>query len=290
MKHIGFVGLGMMGAPMARNLQRAGFRITAYDLRRAAVDALVAEGGSAASQLGDLASTDSVIVMVNTDAQAREVIQALIDGLDARPRSIICMSTILPSTIRELGATAAQAGIGVLDAPVSGGAVVAQLGALAIMVGGDRGLFDKARPAFEAVGRTVTHVGPLGAGQALKLVNNMIAISALPAVLEALRIGLQQGLDLTTMVEVIKVSSGNTWLTDTWDQARMFLEFLRQDPAQLDALLLTGRKDMELITTMCAQAGLDTPVLRHSLSMLEPAVIEALRSNVAAIMDAVRPE
>ena len=177
MQDIGFVGLGVMGAPMAANLLQKGFRVTAEDVRRDAVDLLVAQGATAAGGLEGLVGCDSVIVMVNTDAQAREVIGALISLLRNRPRPIISMSTILPSTIGELGEKAAAAGIGLLDAPVSGGPIVAKLGGLAIMVGGDPVLFEQARPAFEAMGNEIRHVGPPGAGLTLKLVNNMIAIS-----------------------------------------------------------------------------------------------------------------
>jgi 3-hydroxyisobutyrate dehydrogenase-like beta-hydroxyacid dehydrogenase len=287
MQHIGFVGLGVMGWPMAANLLKAGFAVTACDLRRDAVDRLVAEGASAGGGLGDLAACDAVIVMVNTDAQAREVIAELISQARERPGAIVGMSTILPSTIRELGAEAGRAGIGLLDAPVSGGPIVAQLGGLAIMAGGDRALFDEAHPVFEAMGSTIRHVGSLGAGLTLKLVNNMIAISGLPLALEALRIGLTQGMDLSTMVEVIKASSGNTWLTDQWDQARLFLEFVLRDPSQLDALVETGLKDMELAATFCAQGGVAAPLLGHSIAALTELGTEGLRSNLTAVMEAL---
>jgi 3-hydroxyisobutyrate dehydrogenase-like beta-hydroxyacid dehydrogenase len=288
MQSIGFIGLGMMGAPMAANLLEKGFRVTAQDLRREAVDQLVARGASAAADLEDLLGCDGIIVMVNTDAQAREVIGALIPLLRERPRPIISMSTILPSTVRELGETAGAAGIGLLDAPVSGGPIVAQLGGLAIMVGGDPALFDEARPAFEAMGSAIRHVGPLGAGLTLKLVNNMIAISTAPLVVEALRIGLAQGMDLSTMVDVIKASSGNTWLTQEWDQAQIFLEFALRDPSQLDGLVQTGLKDMELVASSCAAARIDAPLLHHSIRALEEQGVEGFRSNLTAVMKAVR--
>jgi 3-hydroxyisobutyrate dehydrogenase-like beta-hydroxyacid dehydrogenase len=226
--------------------------------------------------------------MVNTDAQAREVIGALISLLREHPRPIICMSTILPSTVREIGETAGAAGIGLLDAPVSGGPIVAQLGGLAIMVGGDPALFDEARPVFEAMGKTVRHVGPLGTGLTVKLVNNMIAISAVPLVLEALRIGLVQGMELSTMVDVIKASSGNTWLTEEWEQAQLFLEFALRDPSQLDALVKTGLKDMELAASFCSAAGIEAPLLQHSIRTLEEQGADGLRSNLTAVMKAVR--
>jgi 3-hydroxyisobutyrate dehydrogenase-like beta-hydroxyacid dehydrogenase len=290
MRDIGFVGLGVMGAPMATNLLEAGFRVTAEDVRSDAVDLLVAQGASAAGGLEGLVKCDAVIVMVNTDAQAREVIGSLISLLRSRPRPIICMSTILPSTIRELGEEAAGAGIGVLDAPVSGGPIVAKLGGLAIMVGGDSALFEEARPAFGAMGREVRHVGPSGAGLTLKLVNNMIAISAVPLVLEALRIGLAQGMDLPTMVEVIKASSGNTWLTQEWDQAQLFLEFALRDPSQLEALVKTGLKDMELAASFCAASGIDAPMLQNSIRKLAEHGAAGLSSDLTAVLKALRPD
>jgi 3-hydroxyisobutyrate dehydrogenase-like beta-hydroxyacid dehydrogenase len=288
MQSIGFVGLGVMGGPMASNLLGNGFRVTGQDLRGEAVDQLVNQGGSAAERLEDLAGCDAVIVMVNTDEQAREVIGALISHLRERPRPIISMATILPSTIRELGETANAAGIGLLDAPVSGGPIVAQLGGLAIMVGGDPALFEEARPAFAAMGSVIRHVGPLGAGLTVKLVNNMISISAVPLALEALRIGLAQGMDLPTMVEVIRASSGNTWLTQEWEQAKLFLEFALRDPSQLDALVKTGLKDMQLAASFCARSGIDAPLLQNSIRSLEQQGAEGLRSNLAAVIEALR--
>jgi 3-hydroxyisobutyrate dehydrogenase-like beta-hydroxyacid dehydrogenase len=288
MQRVGFIGLGVMGAPMAANLIDKGFRVIAQDLRREAVDRLVARGATAAAGLADLVACDVVIVMVNTDAQAREVIESLISLLRERPRPILCMSTILPSTARELGEMADAAGIGLLDAPVSGGPIVAQLGRLAIMVGGDRALFDEVRPVFAAMGSAIRHVGPLGAGLTLKLVNNMIAISTVPLVLEALRIGLAQGMELSTMVEVIKASSGNTWITENWEQAQLFLEFALRDPSQLEALVKTGLKDMELAASCCTAAGIDAPLLQHSIHVLEEQGADGLRSNLTAVMKASR--
>lgn len=275
---------------MAANLLKAGFAVTAWDLRRDAVDRLVAEGAAVAGGVGDLTACDAAIVMVNTDDQAREVIADLLAHGRGRPGAILCMSTILPSTIRELGAEAGRAGIGLLDAPVSGGPIVARLGGLAIMVGGDRALFDEAHPVFEAMGSAIRHVGSLGAGLTLKLVNNMIAISGLPIALEALRIGLSQGMDLSTMVEVIQASTGNTWLTDQWEQARSFLEFALRDPSQLEALVETGLKDMQLAATFCAQGAVEAPLLEHSIAALTDLGVEGLRSNLTAVMKALESE
>jgi len=281
---IGFVGLGMMGAPMAANLVRGGFAVHAYDLRREAVDALVAEGGKAATGLPAVARCDAAIVMVNTDAQAREVVDALLGAGPTPPFAILSMSTILPRTARELGARSAAAGVGFLDAPVSGGVVVARLGALAIMVGGERALFERARPVLEAMGRVVRLVGDVGAGLTVKLVNNMIAIQTLPVVAESLRVGVEQGMDLATLVDVIRASSGNTWITENWDQARAFLQLMVADPAQLESLVATGRKDLELARAFCAEAGLAAPLLERAIEALDEQSVRTLRANLEALL------
>lgn len=285
MQEIGFVGLGMMGGPMAANLLKGGFRVTAYDVRRDAVEALAAQGAESAARLGELATRDAVIVMVNDDPQARAVIGELIEAARGRSLVIVSMSTILPETIRELGDRARAAGVGLLDAPVSGGPIVAQLGALAIMVGGERALFERVRPLLETLGRAVHYVGPAGAGLTMKLVNNTVAISSVIVVVAALRLGLAQGLDLDTMVEVIKASSGNTWITDQWQQARLFLAFLR-DPAQLASLARTGAKDLTLAAALCAESGVEVPLLEPAIAALSESQMEQLRSNVAVLVEA----
>jgi 3-hydroxyisobutyrate dehydrogenase-like beta-hydroxyacid dehydrogenase len=290
MRRIGFVGLGMMGEPMAANLLKAGFEVTVHDVRPQAVVALEGRGATAAQSLAELAACDAAIVMVNTDPQAREVIGELVERSERRPYVILSMSTILPSTIRELGEKAGAAGIGLLDAPVSGGPVGAQLGALAIMVGSDPALFAGVRPLLEAMGRSITHVGPLGAGLAMKLVNNMILISVLPVVAQALRVGLEQGLELSTMLEVLKASSGNTWLTDQWEQARMLLAFLLRDPAQLESLVKTGAKDLELAAALCEESGLDTLLVRQAMRGLGQQDVETLRSTLARVLEASQRE
>lgn len=284
MKRIGFVGLGMMGMPMAATLRSKGFEVVANDIREEPMRAWAATGGETAERLDDLVGTDAVVVMVNTDAQAREVITHLIEVLRHQPSPLVCMSTVLPKTIRDLGKMSARTDIGLLDAPVSGGPILARFGALSIMVGGKRTLFDAVRPLLDAMGNSVTHVGPLGAGLTLKLVNNMIAINTLPLVLEALYIGLHEGLALDTMVRVIQASSGNTWLTENWEQAQLFLRFVAQDPQRLEPLLQTGRKDLQLVLTMCEQSGMDVPLLAHAIHGLEEQGSARLLANAQEIL------
>jgi 3-hydroxyisobutyrate dehydrogenase-like beta-hydroxyacid dehydrogenase len=284
MHRIGFVGLGMMGGPMAANILRGGFDVVAFDQRSDAAGTLAEEGGRAAGSLSELAQCDAAVVMVNTDAQARDVVGALLDANPKPTFAILCMSTILPSSARELGERATAARVGFLDAPVSGGPVVAQFGALAIMAGGDAGLFERARPVFQAMGNVVRHVGEVGSGLAVKLVNNMIAIQTLPVVAESLRVGVEQGIELATLVDVIRESSGNTWITQNWDQAQAFLQLLLADQTQLESLLATGRKDLELARAFCAESGLAAPLLEQAIATLDARGADGLRTDLEAIV------
>jgi len=154
------------------------------------------------------------------------------------------------------------------------------------MAGGDTALFERARPVFAAMGQSIHHVGAVGTGLAVKLVNNMIAIQTLPVVAESLRVGVEQGMDLTTLVEVIRESSGDTWITRNWDRALAFLRLLMSDRSQLDSLVVTGRKDLELARSFCREAGLAAPVLEQAIATLDEQRIESLRENLAAIVAA----
>jgi 3-hydroxyisobutyrate dehydrogenase-like beta-hydroxyacid dehydrogenase len=155
------------------------------------------------------------------------------------------------------------------------------------MVGGDPTLLESVRPALEAMGRSITHAGKLGTGLAAKLVNNMIAIHAIPIVAGALRLGLEQGLELATMIKIIQESTGNTWLTDQWDQTKMLLPFLLRDPGQLDSLLGTGMKDLELAAALCEECGLDGSAARHAIQGLAQQDAEAIRLTIGKIVEAL---
>ena len=283
MKNIGFIGLGIMGCPMAKNLLKEGYSLTVYDIVPEKVDDLVDAGAKAGSSSKDVAEKSEIIItMLPNSPEVKEAVlgnNGVLDG--AKPGTILIdMSSIAPLASKEVAERAKEKKVVMLDAPVSGGPIVAQLGALAIMVGGDSLLFDRVRPVLEAMGRSISHVGPLGTGLAVKLVNNMIAISVVPVVAQALRVGLEQGLELSTMVRVIKASSGNTWITDQWEQARTLLTFLLRDPTQIDSLVTTGLKDLELAAALCDDSGVDSRFVQHAMLGLEQQDAETLRATL----------
>jgi 3-hydroxyisobutyrate dehydrogenase-like beta-hydroxyacid dehydrogenase len=200
---VGFIGLGAMGGPMALNLAKAGFALVVHDIDETKTEPLKAKGAEvAASAQSVAASADRTIVIVETTEQAESVIigaHGIIRG--ARPGHIVlCMSTIDPFAAQSFADRLASLGIAMLDAPVSGGTGRAQSGELSVIAGG--------QDLFGAMGNRSFHVGPLGSGLAMKLVNNMLVQVNTVAVAEAMVLGVKAGLDPQTIYEVVRVSTG----------------------------------------------------------------------------------
>jgi len=217
MIRIGFIGVGTMGLPMATNLLKKGFAVTAYDLNAAAVQAAVAAGMTAAASAAEaVAGADIVITMLPSSPHVESAY--LGDGgvVNAARKGTLCvdMSTIDPAASRRVAAAAAERGVRFVDAPVSGGTPRATDGTLAIMVGASPEDFQAALPALQAMGANVFHVGPVGSGEVAKLCNNLIAGVAAVAVSEAFRIAEGFGVDPKVVTDVIAKSSGNTWLME----------------------------------------------------------------------------
>jgi 2-hydroxy-3-oxopropionate reductase len=204
---LGLIGLGIMGRPMARNLLRAGYALTVHDLDRAAVEALVGEGAIAATSPREVAAAVDVLVTMLPDSpEVREVYLGPGGAFEAlRPGFLaIDMSSIAPSTARELAAAAAAGGAEMLDAPVSGGDKGAIAGTLSIMVGGSEAAFARALPILQAMGKTIVHVGPAGAGQVVKVCNQVVVAVVIEAVSEALVLGAKAGVDPAKIADVLQ--------------------------------------------------------------------------------------
>ena len=217
MTRIGFIGVGTMGLPMAANLVKKRFTVTAFDMNPAAVKAATAVGAAAAASAAEaVAGADLVITMLPSSPHVESAFTG--DGgvlMAARKGTLLVdMSTIDPAVTRRLAAAAAERGLRFVDAPVSGGVPRATDGTLAIMVGGAPADFEAARPALAAMGANVIHVGEVGSGEVAKLCNNLIAGVAAVAVSEAFRIAEGFGVDPKVITEVISKSSGNTWVME----------------------------------------------------------------------------
>ncbi len=195
---IGFIGLGIMGRPMARNLLKAGYPLVVHNRSRAAVDELAAAGARAASSPRDVAGQCDVLITMLPSSPDVEAVALGPDGIiaGARPGLVYAdMSTISPLVSQKVGRALEPRGVRMLDAPVSGGEKGAIEGTLSIMVGSDRAVFEQVLPVFQALGRTVTYLGPLGSGGFTKLANQIIVALNLTALAEALTLARKAGLD-----------------------------------------------------------------------------------------------
>jgi 3-hydroxyisobutyrate dehydrogenase len=214
---IGFIGTGTMGQPMLANLIRKGFEVVAFDVVPAALEAAVALGATRSGSVGQAAANcDLVITMLPSSANVDAVYLGSGGIVESAAQGRLCvdMSTIDPGTSQRVAARLKEGGMRFLDAPVSGGVGGAVAGTLAIMVGGDAGDLEEARPVLAAMGSNVIHVGAVGAGEVAKLCNNLISGSALIAVAEAFRIGEAFGVDPEILTSVIAKSSGATWVME----------------------------------------------------------------------------
>ena len=214
---VGFIGVGTMGLPMAINLVRKGFAVTAYDTNGDAVKAAGAAGMSAAASAAEAVAASDIVITMLPSSPHVEAVYTGDGGVIAAARvGTLCvdMSTIDPAVSRRVAAAARERGLRFVDAPVSGGVPRATDGTLAIMVGGSAPDVEEARAALSAMGTTVIHVGPIGSGEVVKLCNNLIAGVAAVAVSEAFRIAEGFGVDPKIVTEVISKSSGHTYLME----------------------------------------------------------------------------
>ena len=214
---IGFIGTGTMGQPMLANLVKKEFDVVAFDIVPAALDTAVRLGAARVGSVGEAAANcDLVITMLPSSANVEAVYLGSegIVGTAARGRLCVDMSTIDPGTSQRVAARLKEGGLRFLDAPVSGGVGGATAGTLAIMVGGDAGDLEEARPVLAAMGANIIHVGAVGAGEVAKLCNNLISGTVAVAVSEAFRIGEAFGVDPQILTSVIAKSSGATWVME----------------------------------------------------------------------------
>jgi 2-hydroxy-3-oxopropionate reductase len=205
-ERVGFIGLGIMGMPMARNLMEAGYELTVHNRSPEKAEELGKEGATvAASPKEATQKSDIVITMLPDSPQVREVVageDSVLEGI-SEGALLIDMSTISPVVTEELAEAVKEKGASMLDAPVSGGDVGAIEGTLSIMVGGEEGDFERAKPLFEAMGKTITHVGPVGAGQVTKAANQVVVALTIEAVAEALVLGSAGGVSPEKVLDVL---------------------------------------------------------------------------------------
>jgi 3-hydroxyisobutyrate dehydrogenase len=222
MSRIGFIGLGMMGRPMAHLLHAAGHSLVVQEVNAQVAASFAAEHAATQVAMGaqDFAGCDAVITMLPNSDIVDSVVQGLLPHL-ARGACVIEMSSADPNRTRALAARLQEQGVALIDAPVSGGVKKAVAGTLAIMVGGDAQVFAQQRPLLECLGKAITYVGPVGAGHALKALNNYVSAAALLATAEAIHVGAAFGIEAATIVDVINASTGKNNTTE--NKAHQFM-------------------------------------------------------------------
>ncbi len=271
MTTVGFIGLGIMGSPMAKNLVQAGFGVVGYDLVPASLERLVADGGEVADSIAAaVAGADVVITMLPNHPQVETV--ALGEGgvLDsAKPGTLyIDMSSIRPGTSRRLAEVGAERGIRVLDAPVSGGEKGAIDGVLSIMVGGSEEDFAAAAPVFAPLGKTIVHVGPSGAGQTVKAANQLVVGGTYALVAEAIVLLESSGVDAGLGLDVLAGGLAGSRILELKRKTMVAREFAPGFRIDLH------HKDMGIILDAAREAEVALPV-----SNLVAALISSARSQ-----------
>ena len=270
MTRISFVGVGRMGERMAVNLAEAGFPLKLYDLdleRAAAVAANI--GAQATASLAEIADCDVLIAMLPTSDDVRQVLLDADDGAFLRHAKrgtiVIDMSSSEPTTTRATGAALAEAGVAMIDAPVSGGVPRAADGTLTIMAGADdEAALDAAMPILQVLGRQIFRVGKLGAGDAMKAANNYAAAATYAATAEALSMGKQFGLDPALMVEIINTSTGRSFVSELVMKEHVVTGAFATG---FGLALLT--KDVGIAARLAEEMGLDAPVSRLVLERMK---------------------
>jgi 3-hydroxyisobutyrate dehydrogenase len=214
-ERVGFIGLGIMGQGMVRNLLKADFKLSVWNRTTKRMEPLIEAGAKETGNPADLASKcDIIIICVSDTPDVREVVlgeRGVIHGAKSGAL-VIDMSTISPKATREMAAKLGEKGVHMLDAPISGGSEGAAKGTLSIMIGGDGEQVKRAMPYFEAMGKTITHVGAHGAGQMVKLVNQILVVVNMLAVGEALLFGQAGGLDLQKTLEAVTQGAAGSWM------------------------------------------------------------------------------
>jgi len=217
-ERIGFVGLGMMGLPMAKNLVEAGYTVTVFDLDAGAIEEAQGFGASPASTGAEVAAQSDIIITMVPDSPHVEAAIAgnggIIEGIRAES-VVIEMSTILPETGRRMAELLAEKGADFVDAPVTGGVAGAEAGSMSILVGGDAEAFERTLPVLSILGGDITHMGPVGAGHTTKIANQLIGVATLAGLSEAFVLAKKSGLDMQTFYAAVKNGAGRSWALET---------------------------------------------------------------------------
>jgi 3-hydroxyisobutyrate dehydrogenase len=257
MQRVGFLGLGTMGAAMAANLARAGFQVAAWNRTPGRAPELAELGVTTAASPAEAASSAEMVVICVSDTPDVEAVLFGPDGVvgGAKPGTLVIdCSTIAPSGSWDFAARLRERDLRMVDAPVSGGSEGARNATLTIFVGGDERDVEHARPVLNALGRTITHVGPIGAGQAVKAVNQVILAGTYLGVAEGIVLAIKAGLDVEQVVEALGGGAAQSWVLA--NRSRRMID----NDYPLGFKISLHRKDLAIALELAAQLGAALPV------------------------------
>ena len=285
---VGFIGLGTMGGPMARNLLKKGHQVVAFDVHPASVRALTEAGAKSAETPEAVAAQSEVVITMLPDAPDVERVALGKDGVveGIRAGSVyVDMSTIDPSTTRKVGAAMAAKGVSMIDSPVGKTADHAVAGTLTLMVGGPVETIARVRPVLDCMGTDFFHCGELGAGQTMKLLNNLLAAAVGEASIEALVAGTKAGLSLETMMSVLKTTMAwNNQLAISMPKRSLVGDF------KPGFMMKLAHKDCRLALKMVEELGVSAPVGRAVLDSLSEGIGKGLQDHDVGALLKLREE
>lgn len=260
---VAVVGVGMMGAPMARRLLSSGLSTTICDTNPDVIAQFAAAGAKTTSVAADCASSDVILIIVADDDQVHRAVSG-VDGLRSGLRAghtptIVIMSTVSPSTVKSIAAQLAEVGATVMDAPISGGEPAAEAGTLTILAGGEPDVLTRVSPVLDLLGRTY-RCGPVGAGVSTKIVNNLLAVVNAHVSAEAYRLAIGHELSLGVTGQVIDASSGRNFTSGPPGPADVYDRWTRTRP-HFDSLSSTMRKDLRLAAALAEDTAGDFPMI-----------------------------
>jgi len=268
-KTVGFVGLGNMGAPMSRSLAKSGFKVVAFDISEGCRAALNGDAGiRTTADLAEACSTDALIFMLPNGNIVRDVLIGSGNACSHIPKNglVIDMSSSDPAVYKELAPELAINGIDIVDAPVSGNVDGAAAGALTIMAGGEAPALDRAAPLLDAMGKKTFHTGPLGSGQMMKALNNLLSAGGLIMTIEVLLIATKAGLDPSLVNSILNVSTGRNNSTD-----RKIEAFVLSGAYNSGFGLSHMAKDLRTAASVANRIDADMPLGKHAIEIANAA-------------------
>jgi 3-hydroxyisobutyrate dehydrogenase-like beta-hydroxyacid dehydrogenase len=284
---VGFIGLGRMGKPMALNLVKAGFHLVVHSRSQGAVDELMHAGAAPGGYPGEVAALADVVFTCLPDEETSEAAYLGPSGLieACRPtNTFVETSTISPGLARRIGQAALGKKARFLDAPVSGGAERAQDGSLTIMVGGDEATVDELRPYLDAMGSTIHHVGPVGQGEVVKLINQLLVTVHTEAACEAMVLAIKAGANPQQVLDVLSSSWGASAMLSRNGPRVVSGDYGNAAPTRLLA------KDIVLVETLASELGLSLPLVERTRRRIEEAMAAGLSENdISSLASLLKP-